>query len=51
MLRNTFANGAEVDGSTVKIMSVGEKYLSHMQKYPVISLSLKSAKQPDWELS
>ena len=35
----------------LKIMSAGEKYLFHMQKYPVISLSLKSAKQPDWELS
>ena len=35
----------------LEIMSAGEKYLSHMQKYPVISLSLKSAKQPDWELS
>ena len=31
-------------------MSAGGKYLSRMQKYPVISLSLKSAKQPDWEL-
>ena len=35
----------------LEIMSAGEKYLSHMQNYPVISLSLKSAKQPDWELS
>ncbi len=35
----------------LEIMSAGEKYLSHMQKYPVISLSLKSAKQPTWELS
>ena len=35
----------------LEIMSVGEKYLSHMQKYPVISLSLKSAKQPTWELA
>ncbi len=31
-------------------MYAGEKYLSHMQNYPVISLSLKSAKQPTWEL-
>ncbi len=35
----------------LQIMSAGEKYLSHMQKYPVISLSLKSAKQPTWELA
>ena len=35
----------------LEIMSAGEKYLSHMQKYPVISLSLKSAKQPTWELA
>ena len=35
----------------LKIMSAGEKYLSHMQKYLVISLSLKSAKQPTWELA
>ena len=35
----------------LEIMYAGEKYLSHMQKYPVISLSLKSAKQPTWELA
>ncbi len=35
----------------LEIMSAGENYLSHMQKYPVISLSLKSAKQPTWELA
>ncbi|GAA0738458.1 AAA family ATPase [Clostridium oceanicum] len=34
-----------------KIMGEGEKYTSHMGKYPVINLSLKSAKQPTFELS
>ncbi len=33
----------------MKIMSEGEKYLVHMGKYPVISLSLKSGKQADFE--
>lgn len=31
----------------MKIMSAGEKYTQNMGKYPVIFLSLKSAKQPD----
>lgn len=32
-------------------MDAGEKYLSHMGKYPVISLSLKSLKQPSYALA
>lgn len=32
-------------------MNVGEKYTSHMDQYPVINLSLKSAKQPTFELA
>ena len=32
-----------------KIMNAGEEYLSHAGKYPVIKLSLKSAKQPDFD--
>ncbi len=32
-----------------KIIDAGEKYLSHAGKYPVIKLSLKSAKQKDFE--
>ena len=32
-----------------KIMEAGEEYTRHMGKYPVIFLSLKSAKQPDFE--
>ena len=34
-----------------KILSSGKKYVSEMNRYPVISLSLKSAKQPSWELA
>lgn len=33
------------------IMQTGERYLSYMGQYPVISLSLKSAKQPDFDMS
>lgn len=33
------------------ILQAGEKYLSHMGQYPVISLTLKSAKQPNFELA
>ena len=32
-------------------MDAGEKYLAHMGKYQVISLSLKSMKQYSYELS
>ena len=35
----------------MKIMEAGEKYISHMGQYPVIFLSLKSAKQPDFEMA
>ena len=34
-----------------KIMDTGETYVSHAGKYPVISLSLKSAKQPTFEIA
>lgn len=33
----------------LNIMGVGEQYLAHMGQYPVISISLKSMKQPDFE--
>lgn len=33
----------------LKIMEQGEKYTGHMGKYPVINLTLKSAKQPTFE--
>ena len=35
----------------LNIMDCGEKYTSHMGKYPVINLSLKSAKQPDFTMA
>ena len=34
-----------------KIMQAGEQYLAHMGKYPVINLTFKDAKQPDFELA
>ena len=34
-----------------KIMEAGESYLSHAGKYPVIRLSLKSAKQPTFDIA
>ena len=35
----------------LRIMEAGEQYLSHMGQYPVINLSLKGGKQPDFELA
>ncbi len=35
----------------MKIMDAGEKYLAHIGKYPVINLTLKDAKQPNFELA
>ena len=35
----------------LKIMNESKKYLDYMGKYPVINLSLKSAKQPTFEMS
>ena len=35
----------------MNIMNESEEYTSHMGKYPVINLSLKSAKQPTYELA
>ena len=34
-----------------KILQAGEQYLAHMGKYPVINLTLKDAKQPNFELA
>lgn len=34
-----------------KIIDAGEEYLSHAGVYPVIKLSLKSAKQPDFDIA
>lgn len=48
-------NGNSVDNRSLfqnlKIMDCGENYLQYMGKYPVIALSLKSAKQEDFEQS
>ena len=35
----------------LRIMKAGESYLCEMGSYPVISLSLKSAKQPDYKMA
>lgn len=37
--------------SGLRIMQQGERYTREMGRYPVISLSLKSSKQPDWDLA
>lgn len=59
MLRRFFEkeldeNGKAADNAYVfenlRISSCGERYLRHQQKYPVISLTMKSAKQPDFEM-
>lgn len=56
MLKTFFEKELDEDGNVsdnsryfdgMKIMSAGEKYISNMGQYPVIFLSLKSAKQAD----
>lgn len=58
MLQYFFEDSRKEDGSKkdnsylfegLDIMQAGERYLSYMGQYPVIKLSLKSAKQPDFE--
>lgn len=57
MLRYFFENTSYTSGeqkndalfSGLAIMQTGEQYTKHMGKYPVISLSLKSAKQKNYE--
>ena len=54
MLRYFFEMGTAGNSELfrgLKIMEAGEKYLSHMGKYPVISISLKSMKQHSYELA
>ena len=60
MLRYYFEKEITVEGRAgynsrlfrgLKILDAGESYLSHMGQYPVISLSLKSAKQPSFEMA
>lgn len=60
MIRRFFELEYDFDGNIVdngvifedlKIASCGETYLSHQGKYPVINLSLKSAKQPNYKMA
>lgn len=60
MLRTFFEDARDLEGNRVdnrayfngtKILDAGDGYLRHMGQYPVISLSLKSAKQPDYEMA
>ena len=60
MIRRFFEKEIDCEGNLVdngylfkdlKISACGEKYLSHQGQYPVISLSLKSAKQPDYGMA
>lgn len=56
MLRYFFEKNNECESNAylfdgLKIMSVGEKYARELGQYPVITLTLKSAKQTNWEYS
>lgn len=60
MIRRFFENeftmrGEKIDNGylfdQLNISQCGEEYLCHQQQYPVINLSLKSAKQPDFEMA
>lgn len=60
MLKTYFETDTDVDGSVtdnghyfdgMKIMNEGEEYTRHQGQYPVILLSLKSAKQPNFEMA
>lgn len=60
MLRTFFEQERDISGQIkdnahyfdgMKIMDAGEAYTKHMGQYPVIFLSLKSAKQPSFEMA
>ncbi len=60
MFRRFFEDERKPDGSRIdngyifddlSISKCGEVYLQHQQQYPVINLSLKSGKQPNFEMS
>ena len=60
MVKTYFENEIDLQGEVIdnsqyfegkNISKAGEMYTSHMGKYPVISLSLKSAKQPNFEMA
>ena len=47
--KNVVDNRHHFDG--MKIMEAGDEYWQHMGRYPVISMSLKSARQPNFHLA
>jgi len=53
--QETDAEGTVIDNSryfaSTKIAGAGDAYMAHMGQYPVISMSLKSAKQPDFDMA
>lgn len=60
MLRTFFEQDMDSQGNVadhrelfkdMKIMDAGERYVSGMGQYPVISLSLKSGKQPNYDMA
>lgn len=59
MLRSFFENTGDKELNEkkaglfagTKIMDQGNEYLCHMNAYPTITLTLKSMKQPTWELA
>ena len=60
MLRRFFEDERKPDGTAIDnsrlfddlaISRCGEEYLQHQGQYPVIKLSLKSGKQPDFEMA
>lgn len=60
MLKTFFEQDTDIDGTVTdnshyfdgtKISEAGADYTKHMGQYPVIFLSLKSAKQPDFDMA
>ena len=60
MIQYFFEDARQEDGTKVDntylfegldIMQAGEEYLSYMGQFPVINLSLKSGKQPNFDLA
>lgn len=47
--KNSADNRSLFEG--LKILDTGEPYTEQMGRYPVVSLSLKAAKQPDWNFA
>ena len=54
MLQYFFENSAKDNSNLfekLNILDAGQSYVEHMGQYPVINLSLKSAKQPNFDLA